>query len=161
MRSAALLALAVALTGCSLLGITPTPTPTVGTHADPFPANPAGAWDAVMTVVAADLDGGTEVSVDEAVARPRDGALLLVRGALFADDAYGHVWLCSRAERNPDSGGPLCAGAILQVVNESAGAGQTTAAYIADLLAAADVGELQQAGTIRWSADAAVFGSVQ
>jgi len=160
MRFAGLLALALALSGCSLLVDDRAPIPTVGTHGDPYPANPMGTWDAVLTVDA-DPGGLTARSVDEALDLPRDGELMVVRGALFVDDAYGQVWLCSRAELSPDSGGPQCAGAILLVADASQGSGLTASAYIAQLLELAEAGDLQQRGTIRWAADAAVAGRIQ
>jgi hypothetical protein len=154
------LALVLASSGCSLLINDATPTPMVGTHGDPYPANPMGTWDAVLTVDA-DPGGLTARTVDEALDLPRDGDMMLVRGALFVDDAYGQVWLCSRAELSPDTGGPLCAGANLLVADESLGSGLTTTAYIAQLLALAEAGDLQRTGTIRWAADALVAGRIQ
>ncbi|HEV8251880.1 MAG TPA: hypothetical protein VGQ66_00735 [Candidatus Limnocylindria bacterium] len=158
MRTAHLMALALALTACSLL-VRETAVPV--THTDPYPANPGGTWDAILTVVAVELGTQTEVSVAEALAGPRHGELILVRGALFADDAYGQVWLCSRAELSPDSGRVQCAGSILLLAGETEGSGLTASAYVASLLALADLGELQQTGTVRWSADAALLGRIR
>jgi hypothetical protein len=162
MRFAGLLALAIALSqsGCSLLVDDATRTPMVGTHGDPFPANPMGTWDG-MLIVDADPGGLTARSVDEALELPRGGELVLVRGALFVDDAYGQVWLCSRAELSPDTGGPQCAGAILLVADESRGVGLPMSAYIAQLLELAVAGDLQQRGTIRWAADATFPGRIR
>lgn len=160
MRIAGLLALALALSGCSLLVDEETPIPNVSTHADPFPANPMGDWNAVLTV---DADpGGLPVrTVDEALALPRDGEMMLVRGALFVDDAYGQIWLCSRAELNPDTGAPQCAGAIMLVADESQGIGLTASAYIDRLLDLAEVADLQAIGTFRWAGDISIPGRIR
>jgi hypothetical protein len=154
------LALAFASAGCTLLVNNATPTPMVGTHGDPFPANPMGTWDAIL-IVDADPGGLTARSVDEALELPRDREMMLVRGALFVDDAYGQVWLCSRAELSNDTGGPQCAGAVLLVADESRGIGLPMSAYIAQLLDLAQAGDLQQRGTIRWTADAALSGRIR
>ena len=157
MRTAAILALAIALAGCSLLRAgTAVPI----THADPYPANPTGDWDAVLVIMSADGDQ-TEVTVDEALTLGRGGELLLVRGALLVDDAYGQVWLCSRVEQGDDSVGPQCGGAILLVANESAGAGLLASEYIAALLETGAMDGLQVSGTVRWSADAAFLGRIR
>lgn len=160
MRHVVALALALAVSGCSLLVDDARPIPTMGTHGDPYPANPMGTWEAVLTL---DADPGrlTTRTVDEALDLPREGELMLVRGALFVDDAYGQVWLCGHAELSPDTGGPQCAGAILLVADEANGSGMTASAYIAQLLALADVGDLQRVGTIRWAGDASLSGRIR
>lgn len=157
----ALAALAAAIAGCGLLRVGPSPTPTVVTHTDPYPANPTGAWDSVLVVVTTEHSGPPEVSVGEAVRREGGDEPLLVQGALFVDDAYGQVWLCGRVQHGGDSGAPECGGTILLVQTESAGAGLLASQYIAALLAAGSVNDLQRAGTVRWSADASFLGRIR
>lgn len=157
MRSAAILAASLALVGCSFLRVAPSPTPEVVTHSDPYPANVTGEWDAVLVVSGAGPGDRPGVSVEDALSAGTDEAPLVVSGVLFVDDAYGHVWLCSRVERD-DAMGPHCGGSILLIESESRGAGLALSDYHATLLAAGSVDDLEVVGTVRWSADARFLG---
>lgn len=134
-----LVATTLTLTGCGLLGGQPTPTPT--THADPFPANPSGEWDAVL-VVDPERPASRPVSVEVALARA-GGSALAVTGVLFVDTAYGETWLCAAIlESHP----PACGGPVLRV--EGLGDAMT-------------IGKaFRSVDNIRWLEGAALFGRV-
>ena len=142
MRRTGILVLAVALAGCTLIGLE---------HNDPFPpANPTGAWDAVLIVEdSAELDGRA-VSVEDALDHI-GGDPVLVRGVLFVDDIYESVWLCASALQPQ----PECQGAILLV--QVPGNSFDPSA----ILDAASVEDLQTPYPgLRWADDVAVFGRV-
>ncbi|MGH2455916.1 MAG: hypothetical protein ACRDHD_06630 [Candidatus Limnocylindria bacterium] len=148
------------LAGCGFFRVAPTPTPTAVTHADPFPANLSGEWDGVLVVDPAGTPDLGGLTVDEALAAARTDSLQ-VRGALFVDDAYGQVWLCARVDLGGDAIGPHCGGSVLLVVDETEGRGMLASEYMAALVALAAPVELQQSGTIRWAADAAIRGGLR
>ena len=138
------------------------PGPSTEPHTDPYPANPMGEWDGVLVVEATGGDAGEALSVQEAVVRAGGGEPLLVRGALFVDDAYGEVWLCERVDRDLDAPGARCGGAILLLENASAGAGMLASEYLEALIAdAVGIGELQLNGNVRWTAQATFQGRVR
>lgn len=142
MLRTSILILAVALAGCTLIGLE---------HNDPPPpANPTGAWDAVLIVDASALPDGPAVSVEGALDHV-GGDPVLVRGVLFVDDVYESVWLCARAVQPQ----PECQGAILLV--QVPGNGFNPSA----ILDAASVQDLQTPYPgLRWADDVTVFGRV-
>lgn len=142
MLRTSILILAVALPGCTMIGLE---------HNDPPPpANPTGAWDAVLIVDASAQPDGPAVSVEEAVDHI-GGDPVLVRGVLFVDDVYESVWLCARAVQPQ----PECQGAILLV--QGPGNGFNPSA----ILDAASVQDLQTPYPgLRWADAATIFGRV-
>ena len=142
MRRSSILVLAVALAGCTLIGLE---------HNDPPPpANHSGAWDAVLIVDdSAELDGPA-VSVEDALDHV-GGNPVLVRGVLFVDDVYESGWLCAGALQPQ----PECQGTTLLVQAPGNGFDPST------ILDAASVQDLQTPYPgLRWADGATISGRV-
>jgi hypothetical protein len=142
MRPAGMLIVAIALAGCTLIGLE---------HNDPpAPANHSGAWDAVLIVDASAEPDGPAISVEDALDHV-GGNPVLVRGVLFVDDFYEVVWLCASALQPQ----PACQGAILLLQPLGNGFDPST------ILGAASVEDLQTPYPgLRWADNATIFGRV-
>jgi hypothetical protein len=142
MRPTGMLIVAIALAGCTLIGLE---------HNDPPPpANHSGAWDAVLIVDASAEPDGPAISVEDALDHV-GGNPVLVRGVLFVDDIYEAVWLCASALQPQ----PACQGATLLVQGPANGFDPSA------VLDAASVQDLQAPYPgLRWAHDVSVFGRV-
>lgn len=146
------LALAFAVTGCSLIGLE---------HNDPPPVVPLGEPEGILVV---DLDAparadASGITVEEGVRRHLGGNAVLVQGVLFIDDALGTMWLCEGlfpAEMAPQ---PSCERPALLLQHPDPAGLQVREMNVA-VLEAGRMGDLQQSEDVRWAEDAFFFGSL-
>jgi hypothetical protein len=145
-----ILVLALALAGCSLIGLE---------HNDPPPVVPFGEPEGILVVDLEAPANGPSVSVEESVREHLGGDAVAVRGALFIDDSNGTAWLCQETMRAQGARQPSCARPALLLQHPDAG-GLEVSEVIAALIEAGQVGELQEVEGVRWAEDATFHGSI-
>jgi hypothetical protein len=139
---------AVALAGCSLIGLE---------HNDPPPVFPSGEPDGILVVDLEARPDGMGLTVTDALASI-GGDAVAVRGAIFIDDLSGAIWLCHQVWADDIAPTPSCERPALLVQHPGPESGLPASALRAEILAAGHVGELQQSDGVRWSDDASFSG---
>jgi hypothetical protein len=113
-------------------------------------------------ILVVDLDApadGPGITVEESVRQHLGDSAVLVRGALFIDDALGTMWLCGgvlHAEMAPQ---PSCERPALLLQHPDPGGLQLRETTM-ELLEAGRMGDLQQSEDVRWTEDAVFDGSL-